>query len=179
MFDLEGYVEAQRLFYFFGPADTVLDYGCGIGRVAKHVAERAREVIGLDVNSRFLSIARSQVLRSNVTFHLDSRFRQREVADFAYALMVLQHNQAPDHLPIMRRIAEVTRPGGAVLVQFPRWESTYYVESDFVHKFRRDEIVALAQDLRDVRIVEGNLANYERPCDPSMAHEYFLIARRP
>ena len=93
--------------------------------------------------------------------------------------MVLQHNQASDRLPIMSHIAEVTKPGGTVLVQFPRWESTYYTESDFVHKFSRDEVADLAVGLRDVRIVEGNLANYERPFDPSMSHEYFLIARKP
>jgi len=178
LFDFEGFVEAQRLFYLIGVGDTVIDYGCGIGRVAKYVAERARQVIGLDISSRFISLARRQVMRPNATFHVASRFRQREVADFTYSLMVVQHNEAPDRLRIMRHIAEVTKPGGTVLVQFPRWESTYYAESDFVHKFRRDDVADLAQGFSDVRIVEGNLANYERPFDVSMSHEYFRIARK-
>jgi SAM-dependent methyltransferase len=178
LFDLEGFIEAQRLFYLIGAGDTVIDYGCGIGRVAKYVAERAREVIGLDISPRFVSLARRQVLRPNATFHVASRFRAREVADFTYSLMVVQHNEAPDRLRIMRHIADLTKPGGTVLVQFPRSESTYYAESNFVHKFRREEVVELAEGFRDVRIVEGNLANYERPFDVSMSHEYFLIARK-
>jgi SAM-dependent methyltransferase len=177
-FELEGFIEAQRLYYLMGERDTVVDYGCGIGRVAKYVAERAQHVIGVDIDERFVAMARRLVLRPNVEFHVATRYRARTVADLTYSLMVFPHNPPEDRQRIMRHIMEITRPGGTVFAQFPRAESTYYVEADFVHKFGRDEVRALAEGLRDVRIIEGNLAKYERPADPSMSHEYFLLARR-
>ncbi len=42
------------------PGDRVLDLGCGPGRHSAALAERSVEVVGIDVSSRFLSVARDR-----------------------------------------------------------------------------------------------------------------------
>src|SRR5437660_5782688 len=48
----------EELGVALGPADTVLEIGCGIGRVTRVLAERAGSVVALDVSDEMLSRAR-------------------------------------------------------------------------------------------------------------------------
>jgi SAM-dependent methyltransferase len=175
-FDTEGYLEAQRLFYFVDKYSLVIDYGCGIGRVLQYIAERAAFVIGLDICSNFLTRASELIKRENVAFFRSDEYSKENVADLVYSLMVLQHNDKANRIKIISHIFKLLKFGGVAIISFPRYESNYYRETETLHKFKIDEVIEYAQMFRYARIIEGNLAGYEKGCDKNINHEYYLIA---
>jgi SAM-dependent methyltransferase len=171
--DAEGLAEANRLFYFFDSTSMVVDYGCGIGRVLQYVAERAGHVVGLDISQNYLDRAQGFIKRDNVAFYQSDQFQKENVADFVYSLMVLQHNDQTHREKIMGHICSLLKTGGTAVVSFPRYDSTYYEEGAFIHKFRKEEVASLGAMFRSCRIMEGNFPNYEK--EYTGTNEYFLI----
>jgi SAM-dependent methyltransferase len=49
-----------------GRGDTVLDLGCGVGRLAIPVAARARRVIGVDVSAKMIEAGRAALARTGL-----------------------------------------------------------------------------------------------------------------
>jgi SAM-dependent methyltransferase len=173
-FNAEGLAEAQRLFYFFDGKSTVVDYGCGIGRVTQYIAERAGYVVGIDICQDFLHMAGALIRRNNVAFFQADEYPRENVADLVYCLMVMQHNDAENRLKIMSHIHRLLINSGVAVVSFPRVESSYYQEGPFVHKFTRKEVMVLALPFRYCWITEGNLPGYNGK--PDGDNEYFLTA---
>jgi trans-aconitate methyltransferase len=109
------------------PRDRVsaLDFGCGVGRITRALAQRFDECIGLDISEEMIAAARDLnrsvpncVFIVNTTDHLgvfeDDRF------DLVYTKAVLQH--LPDAQVIRAYIAEfvrVLKPGGLLVFQLP------------------------------------------------------------
>lgn len=175
-FDNEGMLEAERLFYFFDSSSTVLEYGCGIGRVVRYVAQRAKNVIGLDINPDFIKKAKKYVGMKNASFYASDEYSEKEVADLVYSLMVFQHNDSINRTKMIKHIHSLLKKEGIAIIQFPRVESDYYQETDFVHKFTKQEIEDYGKIFNRFRIVEGCLINYATEFNREIDHEYFLIA---
>jgi SAM-dependent methyltransferase len=105
--------------------DRVLDFGCGVGRLARPFAARFGEYVGVDVSEAMVSRARElHADLSNCTFvasaapHL-AVFRDGSF-DLVYSNLVLQH--LPDTAAVERYLAEfsrVVRPDGIVVFQLP------------------------------------------------------------
>lgn len=101
---------------------TVLDLGCGIGRLTVSLSERAKRVVGIDISEQMLGRARAQTsARASVALIQASAgflpFRDA-LFDVIIASYVLQHI-LDDALfgYAIEEIARVLRPGGlAVLV---------------------------------------------------------------
>jgi len=121
-----------RFDYFVGrlPGGTrrVLDAGCGTGILAAHVADHVARVVGLDVSSAMLAVARArraELGKKNVEFVAGSA----EAIPFANASFdavissaALYNTKLDVSLPELRR---VVRPGGRIIVadlvqRFPR-----------------------------------------------------------
>lgn len=171
----EGWLESQRLLYFFDDKSVVVDYGCGIGRVINYVAERAAYVIGLDISSEFLIKGDKQVIADNVEFFDANEYKSNNVADLIYSLRVLQHNDSKNRSMIINHIVNILKPGGTAIMTFPRFESSYYVEDAFTHKFKRDEIDEYGQKFKSYKILTGCLPGYQNGYDRKDNHEYFLM----
>ena len=103
---------------------SVLDFGCGVGRLSRALAEHFQTVVGLDVADSM--IRRAQLLNSDVP---RCRFRTNRPPhlkvfadgqfDVVYSRLVLQH--IPPRL-LKRYIPElvrVTATGGALVFQLP------------------------------------------------------------
>jgi len=57
---IQQYLEEEIKFVlnFIKPSDTVLELGCGYGRVLKYLAEKARKVVGIDISQVNLDYAK-------------------------------------------------------------------------------------------------------------------------
>lgn len=98
---------------------TVLDYGCGIGRLARElIAEFGCSVVGVDISAGMRAMASEYVASERFQAvspeELDALVEAGLRCDGAFSVWVLQHcrNPAED----IARIHRALRPGGAVLV---------------------------------------------------------------
>lgn len=97
--------------------NTVVDYGCGIGRVLLYMPGLRR--IGIDVSAEMLDYAR---LCAPGCGFIRGEGRSIPLEDgsvnFLYSLLTLQHMDAADTTNIVRETARVLLPGGRCYLQF-------------------------------------------------------------
>jgi 2-polyprenyl-3-methyl-5-hydroxy-6-metoxy-1,4-benzoquinol methylase len=102
----------------FHPA-TVLDAGCGMGRVAIELARRGLDVVGVDLDDDLLEFARRSqpsmrwVHADLATMCLDDRF---DVVAMPGNVMVFC--RAEDRMQIIRNLAAHLAPGGLLVAGF-------------------------------------------------------------
>lgn len=97
----------------------VCDLGCGPGQVARYLADRGREVVGVDVSAGMVAEARR--LNPDVSFLL-ADMRQLPVEDEVwggivafYSLIHVPRNGVPN---LLKELWRVLQPGGQLLVSF-------------------------------------------------------------
>jgi trans-aconitate 2-methyltransferase len=103
--------------------ETVLDAGCGSGRVTERLAERlpAGRVIALDGSPAMLAAARERLARFGgrveyVEADLARRLPLRDASvDAVFSTAVFHWIE--DHGSLFRRLAAVVRPGGRLVAQ--------------------------------------------------------------
>ncbi len=106
-----------------GPGETVLDIGCGVGRLTRALATRAAHVYGLDVSSEMLRLARQHNpdLANVEWLHGDGRglgVVGDASVDGCFSHVVFQHIPDPVvTLNYVRDMGRVLRPGGWALFQ--------------------------------------------------------------
>lgn len=100
------------------PLTSVLDFGCGAGRLTVPLARRAVRVVACDIAPSVLEHARKNVREaglSNVTF-----VETRELAgrfDFICSLLVFQHIRPAEGYKLIRLLLTLLSPGGVVVLQ--------------------------------------------------------------
>lgn len=101
-----------------GPQDEVVEIGCGVGRLTRTLAARARSVRALDVSTEMLARAReANPGLDNVTWvHGDGTSLtgiENASADVCFSHVVFQHIPDPAiTLGYVREMGRVLRPGG-------------------------------------------------------------------
>jgi len=113
-----------RIFPGFRPS-SVLDFGCGVGRLVIPFAGRFDEVIGVDVSEAMLEEARRNAGaqgRSNVDFATDLALFGDRTFDLVHSYIVLQHIPERRGLAILAQLVDLIGPGGvgAIHVQYAR-----------------------------------------------------------
>jgi ubiquinone/menaquinone biosynthesis C-methylase UbiE len=100
------------------PTATVVEIGCGIGRLTRAIAPEVGRVIALDISEKMLEMARSGNL-PNVDFRAAQGFALTGIpddsVDLCLAYCVFQH--LPSHEALKSYLAEmarVTKPGSLV-----------------------------------------------------------------
>lgn len=120
-----------HLEYIFGSQDlgsnkTILEIGCGIGRLLKPLAAKGHNLIGLDISTRMLEEAAiylsGKVNVKTYLLALDGLFPLKDNSiDIIYSIMVFQHIH--DRAIIQRYLQEsfrVLKDGGTIRVQTHR-----------------------------------------------------------
>ena len=110
---------------------VVTEYGCGVGRVTRWLAEEFERVHACDISASHLEHARRylrEVGRDNVELHriasLDT-LTTLPKADLVYTLLVLQHNPPPIIAATLRGLLDSLAPGGVALFQLPTYAERY------------------------------------------------------
>jgi len=107
----------------FTGSERVLEIGCGIGRMTRPLAQRFREVVGLDVSEEMVRRAREALdrfpnARAEVVNGIDLAGLSDASFDFVFSYLVLQHVPDPGIVRgYLREIGRVLAPGGAFHVQ--------------------------------------------------------------
>lgn len=99
-------------------ADAIVEVGCGVGRLTRPIAARAREVWAIDVSPEMLERARGHSPElDNVHWELGDGESLAGIedasADGCFSLVVFQHIPDPEVvLGYVREFGRVLRPGG-------------------------------------------------------------------
>jgi ubiquinone/menaquinone biosynthesis C-methylase UbiE len=144
VFEAAGRKDAERLDSFIGPSDTVVDLGCGIGRVTRYVAPLCRDIWAVDASETMLRFARERLAElPNVRFLLGRGTALPEIdtssVDFAYSLLTLQHVEREHAFRLLRELRRILRDGGRAFLTFPNLLSDEYLRA-FLHYVDVDEV---------------------------------------
>jgi 2-polyprenyl-3-methyl-5-hydroxy-6-metoxy-1,4-benzoquinol methylase len=102
---------------------TLLELGCGVGRVSEHLARHFQRYIGVDLSPSHLQIARQHL--SSLGFEnvrllaLEEFLEEPPPFDIFYTILTLQHNPPPVTLMLLRTCLSRLRPGGFAFFQLP------------------------------------------------------------
>jgi ubiquinone/menaquinone biosynthesis C-methylase UbiE len=144
-FEAAGRRDAERhIAPLLEAGDTVLDLGCGIGRVSRYVAPMCKELWAVDASETMLGYARGRLADlPNVRFALSRELAFPEVptgsVDLAYSLLTLQHVEREHAFRLLRELHRVLRPAGTALLTFPNLLSDTYLNA-FLHYVEVDEV---------------------------------------
>ncbi len=118
-----------------GAGDTVVEIGCGLGRITRVLAARARSVLALDVSDEMLARARAHNPDlANVEWVLGDGRSLAPAADASVdacvSVVVLQHVPDPEiTLDYVRDLGRVLRPGG--------WAALQVSDDPSIHRARQ------------------------------------------
>jgi SAM-dependent methyltransferase len=115
---LSEYAQAPRRF------QQVLDFGCGVGRIARAWSARADQVVGVDISASMIENGRALLAAfPNVTLLLNEEPSLRRFEDgrfdLVYSHICLQHMPWEIASKYVEEFARVCRRGGWVAFQLP------------------------------------------------------------
>ncbi len=127
-FDASG---ARDVRYFFDGIEhllhasaVVLDIGCGIGRMDRHVAPRVKRLAGIDVSGEMVARARERLADlPNVEYHEGDGWSLAPLRsgsfDLVFSHIVFQHLPRDVTRSYFREVHRVLKPGGSFVFQLP------------------------------------------------------------
>jgi len=95
--------------------ETVLDFGCGSGRISHWIAPRVKKVLGLEVTSEMLDLAEQNRTSENVEWMLYDGIHFPALSysfDLVLSVGVLQIMRGVSLLETVFKLAQYLRPGG-------------------------------------------------------------------
>lgn len=115
----------------FEDVGSVIDFGCGVGRVSAAFSARGCAVTGVDISAAHLAEAEAHFDKAGLT---GATFRRLATptdidtlpqVDLVYSLIVLQHNPPPLIARLLRHLLGRVRPGGLTYFQLPTYKTGY------------------------------------------------------
>ena len=176
----EGKSQAYEIANLFNREnDKILEFGCGVGRILKFL--EAKEKHGCDASEIYLN----KIDDPKVTKHANdglSLIHRYDYFDFIYSIMVFQHIPKKVHGDILQNILKCLKPNGSIYFQFPQKPNEYYIETEFVNTYTKEELIQMFSKAGfiNVNIEEGNLVGYGSNGEykPKGNLEYFVKAQK-
>ena len=117
---------------------TCLEYGCGVGRLTKALAQRFEHVHAYDISKSHLARAQEHLRLTgtdNVEFHLveDPFATYPTGIDYYHSVLVFQHNPPPIIKRLVANALACLKPGGIGVFQLLTWRRGYkFVCDDYM-----------------------------------------------
>jgi len=106
------------------PTDIVLDVGCGNGYNSYQIAKKVKKVVGVDINSEYISLAKKKYNKENIEFLNQDilNFDKNMVFDVIVLSNVLEHIK--DRIDFLEKIS---KKGKKVLIRVPMIDRNWLV----------------------------------------------------
>jgi SAM-dependent methyltransferase len=102
---------------------SILEYGCGVGRLALPLAQRPGAVTAVDRSPVMLELARREAERrglGHIAFEsADALFRAPRTFDLVVCYHVLQRLRRLEGMALLRQLVDLIGPGGVGVFQWP------------------------------------------------------------
>lgn len=139
------------------PGARLLDVGTGPGRHAVEFAKRGVQVVGVDVSSKFLGLARERASEAGAPvsfFEMDAlALPFEDEFDVAISICEGAFGLGLDDLKILRGVAAALKPGGHAAVAAP---NTFYVLDRIQDPSEFDPVTSLfSRTMKDVPGEDG------------------------
>ena len=123
-FETSGRNDAKVLADLVAPGASVLEIGCGTGRVMQHLAGACERLHGIDISEEMVAKGRERLARlPNVSFHVGNGYDlapfETGSMDLVYSLYAFQHMPKTIAYNYLVESARVLRPDGMVRFQVP------------------------------------------------------------
>ena len=121
--DAQSFVERLTSIHTASPRTRALDFGCGVGRVTRGLAEYFDEVVGVDVAPSMIERARTLNVNARCSFLVNNARTLDQFPDASftvvYSRLVLQHVRPSLVRRYIPELIRVLAPGGALMFQLP------------------------------------------------------------
>jgi SAM-dependent methyltransferase len=129
--------------------DAILDFGCGVGRVLRHLPMlTGARLFGCDYNRKLiawcrrnLSFAEFGINQPEARLHYDDRS-----FDFVYALSIFTHFTEAQHVFWSNELRRVLRPGGYLLLTTHGNYFEQHIPEHLKTRFQNGELVVVRPD---------------------------------
>ena len=128
--DIKEMQRQYRVWFDPQPGEQILDVGCGTGINAQAIAKLvgpSGKVIGVDNSTAMLKIAREKASAENVEYRLQS-VEEMTFPDNSFDGVVCTQvlSYLADPLAAIRRMLQLTKPGGRVFIAETDWDTLVY-----------------------------------------------------
>jgi SAM-dependent methyltransferase len=117
-----GVKRCQELLHAYAKDRDVLEFGCGNGWLAQHIAQSAKSIVGIDLSDVVVSQANERCAREGVhnarfaAMDAEAMTFPDETFDLVFGSAILHHLDVPRSV---KEIHRVLRPGGVTLFWEP------------------------------------------------------------
>ena len=137
--------------------DTVLDIGCGNGALTHDVAEKAGQVVGIDLNEKSISLARQRYSRGNIEYICGNVLNDLPDKRFDVVISnVLEHIE--ERVKFLKRLREMAPK---FLIRVPMinrdWITLYKKEIGLDYRLDKDHYVEYTLESFEDELKEAGL----------------------
>ncbi len=124
-----AYLTAFGLYEQLDGRQSIVEVGCGIGRMTAGLTHLFPKVVACDLDAAFLERCRETVASFGYPEHLQTCHvvdgRSLDIpddsVDFVFSYITLQHCHHDDGLALVREAVRVAKPGGYIALNFRTW----------------------------------------------------------
>lgn len=206
--DVENFVASIKALIssFAPPFETVIDLGCGAGRLLLPMARRAAKAYGIDISATMRALTMQNAEKVGLTqiscvATAEELVRQAVKADWVNSYIVLQHIEPRLGYFIINDLLQCVRPSGVASIHVPLFKSmdrrdyfndrVMYFRNDYYHNqtvfvdrdnYNNPDIQMYDYDANTVLALfhKNQMKNIHVMHDGSASgiHAYFFIAQR-